>query len=369
MASAPKQTNRKWVVLSMVAGLAVFAFYLYSVAGVNDMIRIFEGINPYYYLLGFVAVLLSVFCYSLTWNSLLSGLQVRISYWRTFVFSWVGMFVDEVIPGGISGDFFKAYLISKDSELDVGKIVASVVVQKLFTVAIVTVNLVAGLVLLTSNYGLRPEFLILAVISISLLSALFIALVYFSVKPKATERVVGWIARIISVVRRKNWDKIRFQESARKTLGPFHEGVQSIRGNSRTLIKAAVFSSLASVFDILLIFLVFSAARYPVPVDKALIVYALTVSLQASGVAVVGFTEVVMISLYSALGVPVALSSVITLLARFASLWFKLSIAFVSFQCVVFNRCVCSVCNRVSFRHAHMVPEQACAKRIPPKTE
>ena len=162
---------------------------------------------------------------------------------------------------------------------------------------------------------------------------------------------------------------MRFQESARKTLGPFHEGVQSIRGNSRALIKAAVFSSLASAFDILLIVLVFSAVRYPVPLDKALIVYALTVSLQASGVAVLGFTEVVMISLYSTLGIPILISSAVTLLARFASLWFKLSIAFVSFQCVVFNRCVCSVCNRVRSRHAHMVPEQPCAKTIPPQTE
>jgi hypothetical protein len=103
MASVPKQTNRKWVALSMAAGLAVFASYLYSVAGVNDILKIFETINPYYYLLGFVAVLFSTLCFSLTWNSLLAGLQVRVSYWRTFVFSWVGMFVDEVIPGGISG--------------------------------------------------------------------------------------------------------------------------------------------------------------------------------------------------------------------------------------------------------------------------
>jgi uncharacterized protein (TIRG00374 family) len=227
-------------------------------------------------------------------------------------------------------------------------------------VVIVIVNLVAGLVLLTLNYGLQPEFLILAVVSISLLIALFIAFVYFSVRPKATERAVGWIARIVSVVRGKNWDKMRFQESARKTLGPFHEGIQNIRGSSRALIKAAVFSSLASVFDILLIFFVFSAVRYPVPVDKALIVYALTVGLQASGVAVVGFTEVIMISLYSALGIPITLSAATTLLTRFASLWFKLSIAFVSFQCVVFNRCVCSVCNRVSFRRAHFVSNKSC---------
>jgi hypothetical protein len=328
----------------------VLAFYLYSFAGVGDLLKILGSINLFYYMLGFVAVVMSVLCFSLTWNNLISGLQLRISRWRTFQFAWVGMFVDEVIPGGISGDFFKAYLISKDSGLDTGKIVASVVVQKLFTVAIVTVNLVIGLTLLTLNYGLQVGFLILSVVSISLLVSLFIAFVYFSVRPKATERVVGWIGRLISFVRRKNWDKTRFQESARKTLGPFHEGVESIRGNPRVLIKAAVFSSLAVVFDILLVLLVFRALSFPVPVDKALIVYALTVSLQASGVAVVGFTEVIMMQLYTALGVPIALSAGTTLLTRFASMWFKLTIAFVSFQCVVLNRCVCSVCNRVSFR-------------------
>lgn len=358
MSSAPKQTNRKWVALSMIAGLAVLAFYLYSFVGVGNLIMTFESINLFYYMLGFVAVLASVFCLSLSWNNLLSGLQLRISRWRTFLFSWVGLFVDEVIPGGVSGDFFKAYLISKDSGLDTGKTVASVVVQKLFGVAIVLVTLVAGLTLLTLNYGLQPEFLILSVVSISLLVALFVAFVYFSIKPKATERVVGWIARLISLVRRKNWDRTRFRESAQKTLGPFHEGIQSIRGNPRVLIKAAFFSSLASVFDVLLVILVFSAIRFPVPVDKALIVYALTVSLQTSGVAVVGFTEVVMIQLYTELGVPFQLSAVATLLTRFASMWFKLSIAFVGFQCVVLNRCVYGACNRVSLmRRRNSCPE------------
>jgi hypothetical protein len=127
----------------MVAGLAVFAFYLYSFIGVDEALGIIETVNVYYYMMAFVAALLSVLFYSFTWNSLLSGLRVRISLWRTFLFSWVGMFIDEVIPGGISGDFFKAYLISKDHELETGKVVASVVVQKLFTVTILIVNLVA----------------------------------------------------------------------------------------------------------------------------------------------------------------------------------------------------------------------------------
>jgi len=334
----------------MIAGLAVFAFYLYYVVGFDAFLGEIETINLYYYMLAFVAALLSVLCFSLAWNNLLSGLQIRVSAWRTFIFSWVGMFIDEVVPGGISGDFFKAYLISKDSELETGKVVASVVVQKLFTVAILVVNLIAGLTLLSLNYGFQLEFLILTVVSIGLLVALFIAFIYFSVKPKATERVVGWAARLVSLVRRKGWDKAHFQESARKTLGPFHDGFQSLRGNKRALVKAAVFSSLVCVFDISLILIVFASLKYPVPMDKALIVYALSVGLGATGATIIGFTEVIMSTLYASLGIPFRLSFLATLLIRFASLWFKLSIAFVSFQCVVVNRCVCSACDRVSLR-------------------
>ena len=343
----------------MVAGVTLLAFYLYSFTGVNQLWARLETLNLYYYLLAFLTVPMSVLCFSLAWHSLLSGLQVKISRWKTFVFAWVGLFVDEFIPGAISGDFFKAYLISKDYGLDTGKIVASVVVQKLLSISIMIVTLVTGLTLLTLDVGLQSEFLLLSIISISLLIALFTALVYFSAKPKATERAVGWIARLISLIRRKNWDKSHFQESAQKILGPFHEGVQNIRDNPRALVKAALFSSLASMLDISLILLVFSALHYSVPIDKALIVYALTTSLQATGVTVVGFTEVVMISLYTGLHIgvgltsaaQVALSADTTLLTRFATLWFKLSIAFVSFQCVVTNRCVCTVCDRISARN------------------
>jgi hypothetical protein len=346
----------------MIAGFALLAYYLYSFTSLNQLLDDFVTINPYYYVLAFLAVPMSVLCFSLAWNSLLSGLKMKVSKWKTYLFSWVGLFVDEVIPGAITGDFFKAYLISKDSGLETGKIVAAVVVQKFISIAIVTATLITGLTLLTLGYGLQTEFLVLSVISICLLVALFVALVYFSTRPKATERAVGWVARLISIIRRKNWDKARFQESAKKTLGPFHEGVHEMRSNPRALIKAAVFMAFASVFDITLILLVFSALHYPIPLDKALIVYALTTSLQATGVTVVGFTEVVMISLYTTLHIGAGLSitaqatlpAAVTLLTRFASLWFKLSIAFVGFQCVVTNRCVCSACEKMSTRQANI---------------
>jgi uncharacterized membrane protein YbhN (UPF0104 family) len=69
-----------------------------------------------------------------------------------------------------------------------------------------------------------------------------------------------------------------------------------------------------------------------VPVDKVLIVYALTGILQAMGVSFVGFTEIVMSSSYSLLGIPLAVSLSATLLTRVVTLWFKLIVGYVAFQ-------------------------------------
>ena len=106
---------------------------------------------------------------------------------------------------------------------------------------------------------------------------------------------------------------------------------------------------MASVFDVFVVVLVFSSLNFSVPLDKALIVYSLTVSLQASGVSFIGFAEFLMFNLYTVLGIPTPLGGAAVILIGFATTFFKLSIAFVSFQCVVLNRCVCSVCNKVSF--------------------
>jgi uncharacterized membrane protein YbhN (UPF0104 family) len=68
------------------------------------------------------------------------------------------------------------------------------------------------------------------------------------------------------------------------------------------------------------IFLVFASLRFPVPVDKVLIVYALTGTLQAMGVSFLGFTEITMSSSYTVLGIPVAISLAATLLVRVVTL-------------------------------------------------
>src|SRR4030043_371421 len=99
-------------------------------------------------------VLISLTFHTLVWFQLLDTLSIRLTFRRTYILYWVGVFVDNLIPGGWSGDLFKAYLLSKDPELDTGKAVASVVAKNLYEAIFNLGNMIVGLVLLFLNYTL-----------------------------------------------------------------------------------------------------------------------------------------------------------------------------------------------------------------------
>jgi uncharacterized protein (TIRG00374 family) len=246
---------------------------------------------------------------------------------------WVGIFFDYVIPDpGWSGDLAKAYMFTKTSGQDGGKVMASVVGQKVIVMMVTVLDLVLGLVLLARHYTLSSSVLIFIAVVLFLTIFSLAILCYVSAKPKATKKMLDWLIRVISFVQGGRWDSLNFRLRAEGMLNKFHEGIRTLSADPVALIRPIVFSLLAWNFDVLVIFLTFASLGYPVPVDKALIVYALTGALQAMGIAVVGFTELVMSSAYTVLGIPPAVSLSVTLLTRVVTLWFKLIVAYVAFQ-------------------------------------
>jgi len=66
--------------------------------------------------------------------------------------------------------------------------------------------------------------------------------------------------------------------------------------------------------------------------DKVLIVFTLTGTLQTVGVTFFGFPEVIMSVSFSALGIPVDLGFSVTLLTRVVNLWFRLIVSYLALQ-------------------------------------
>jgi len=333
MSVAVKPRFTKKILLFVVIGLATLLLYLYYFIGTANVADALRQTNVFWYASAFVAFLASVLFYSLAWRSLLHNLSIKAKIREVLLFAWAGMFFDSVVPDpGWSGDLSKAYMLSKASGQEPGRIVASVVSEKIIVIAITVVSLILGLTLLTLNY--TPSNNVLIFVTIVLLLTVFSlgAILYLSANDKATRRILGWLIRAGRYLRRGRWNPEDFRLRAQGMLNRFHEGIRTLSANPRALVRPISFSLLAWILDISISFLTFASLGYPVPVDKVLIVYALTGSLQSFGVSFLGFTEIIVSGSYAILGIPAAISVSATLLTRVVTLWFKLVVSYFVFQ-------------------------------------
>ena len=330
---ALKSLQSRKVLLFTVVGLIAFILYLVYYVGAGNFVEEIKRANVYYYTSAFIAFIVAGFFYALAWHTLLGNLQIKSSIRRALLLTWAGYFFDATLPEpGWSGDISKSYMLSKESDEDVGKIVASVVGQKIIGMAVTVLILVLGFGLLLVNYAVPQSILFFlgAIMAVSVGS--FVLVYYLSTSPKATKKVLNLLIRVLSFILRSRFNEAQFRANAGKFLNTFHKGIDMLRADKKALLRPITFYILSVVFDISIVFLVFTALGYPVPVDKVLIVYALTGSLASIGVSFVGLTEIIMTTAYQALLIPLAVSFSVTLLTRVVTLWFKLILGYVAFQ-------------------------------------
>ena len=332
MNPAKKPFRPSAILLVLILGLVAFVLYVYFFVNPAQVIRILSRTNLAVYAGAFVAYSLYVLFSSLVWQRLLNCLSVKISKRKAVLFTWVGLFFEATVPQlGWSGEVSKTYLLAKDSKVDAGKIGASVVGQKIFTMTMTIVALSTGLGLVLVNYSL-PLAATLLIAVVLALSILALSVVYYvSVKPTATKTLMNWAIKI-ALFFRKRWNPQNFRAKAEELLGKFHLGIQQLRANPKALVAPIAFAVTSFVFEISVIFLTFTALGYPVPVDRVLIVFTLTGTLQTVGVTIFGFTEIVMTSSFTFLGIPLDLSFSVTLLTRVVNLWFRLIVSYLALQ-------------------------------------
>jgi uncharacterized protein (TIRG00374 family) len=316
----------------LVLGLIAFVVYFYFLINPAKVAEILSKTNLTVYAGAFVAYFLYVFFSSLVWRRLLKNVSVNIGTKKALLFSWVGLFFDATVPQvGWSGEISRAYLLSKDSSVDGGKIAASVVGQKLFTMTLSISALSIGLAAVLISYPLLPivTFFVALILALSIIALLVVY--YVSIKPSATKTLLNTAIRI-ALFFRKRWNPQSFQLKAEEVLGRFHSSIAQLRANPKGLVQPAVFAVVGFVFEISVTFLTFVALGFPVPVDKVLVVFTLTGTLQTVGVTFFGFPEIVMTSSFAALGIPLDLSFSVTLLVRVVNLWFRLIVSYAALQ-------------------------------------
>jgi uncharacterized membrane protein YbhN (UPF0104 family) len=118
--------------LFMIVGVVVFILYLYFVAGFGNILTLLERMNTSQYVLFYSltigCTLLSMLFNSMAWHAFLMSFKIKLSLRKAFLYNWVGVFVDMVVPcETICGEIARLYLVYGEVKNDFGKTVASIV--------------------------------------------------------------------------------------------------------------------------------------------------------------------------------------------------------------------------------------------------
>lgn len=333
MVKEKPQISLRIFALFAVAGLFVFLLYLYLFVPFGQVVTAVERANLLVLGLAFGVVFAGVVFNSLAWARLLGLLSVRVSFLKVFLFVWVASFVDILIPAeSMSGDVSKVYLMSRESGESDGKIVASVVSQRILGMVVTIVTLVLSAVYFVVVYHaslfVEGVMVFAAVGSVVLLGLLL----YVSATRSATERLGDWVVRVLVWVSRGRWRFERLKAFLVRLLDSFHEGILTLSRRPRGLVLPLLFTVLAWLSDVFVAVLVFvSLGSFGVNISLSaiVIVYSISIAIEDVPVGVpweVGTLEVVMTSLFVLLGCSGAIGvfAVAAFLIRVFTVWVKL---------------------------------------------
>jgi uncharacterized protein (TIRG00374 family) len=328
----------------LAIGILFFIVYLILFVNISEMISVIQGANILVYSLAALALLLETCFFTISWKYFLTPLSVRVSLKKAFAYVWAGAFVDLLIPAeSVSGELTKAYLMSKEPDTNPGKVIASLVSQRMLGTFITTATLFVGFfLLLTLNYAVS-DWMLQILLLITIASAVaFAFLVVICVKEKWTERLVNVVMRLVERVSRGRFKLEKYQAKIVNALRAFYMSLRIFGSNPSKLAKPVFFYVLSWLSSITIVFLVFVSIGYLEPNItilslKVVIVYALMVSIKSIPIGVpaeVGLPDIIMTTLFILFAIPPDVSAAATVLTRILTVWLRFFIGFVAVQWV-----------------------------------
>ncbi len=320
--------------------------YLFLFTNFAEVSTVIEGTSVPIYLLAFLCVIVASVLDALAWLSVIRNLRIETTLRRVFVLSWVGHFVDTLIPGGLAGDAFKTYLLSKDKDVNGAKAAASIIIKDVFELVVVLSSLVVGILLLVFSYSVSSIVMTAMAITMVLLALPLILLLYLSLNVNASEKILRAAERVIARIKGKDASSAAFTQKVHTQITEFREGVLSIKKNPKGMVKPLIFQTVGFVFEVLSFFFVFVAIGSYIGLDKVVITDSIVTNILGQGVVLAGIGQIVSSELYTVLGITAGVAVASSLLSGFSNFWFKLVLSFAFFQVSVFDRCLPFICNK-----------------------
>ena len=306
----------------IVLGIGVYFVYLYHV-GFQEVMRSLGNVDLAVFSVGFVLAVLGILFDSLAWQVIVRKFDYKVPTRDIFLIYMSCIFMNNIIPSGsFSGETARIYFLDKlagSSRID--KTSATVAASRIIAFIPFILGTIIGLIFLSLSTDI-PVWTLAACTGIAAF-LLLINLGFFGVC-----YVDGWLERItfalidqIEKIFRVHVDRLKCQG----IMGQFHESMLMLINHKRTLF-ISTFWAVAGWFSMTLVaFLTFRSMGLEVPVRAVFAVYAVMIFLQMLPLFLpggLGLVDIVMITLFNAIGVPMHAAVAATILIRLIQLWF-----------------------------------------------
>jgi uncharacterized protein (TIRG00374 family) len=328
MVSKKPKITWKTVILPVIGILAFFMYlYLFDVE-IPTIIRIAQRINLPIYILSILLVFVETLFYTLSWQSLLSFLSVKLSIVKAYLYVWYGIFMNIAVPAAsISGEVSKLYLVTREQSGTSGKVVATLVTQRLIGMATIITSLVVGIGVVSAEKptsGLPFKLALFFALATTLFLVLFVLLCF---KETWTLKIIDVVTRFVKHVSGGRWNLTRIKEGAIEAARMFHDSMKEFGRAPKTLFTSTLFVVLSWLSSLSIAYLVLLALYSHVQWGVVLVTCSILVVLPARGLP-----EIAMTTIYTLLGVPPEISATATILTRILTFWLRFFVGFAAQQ-------------------------------------
>ncbi len=328
MASAKPKIAWRTIILPLIGILAFFIYiYLFNV-DIPTIIETAQRINLSIYILSIIFVFAETFFYALSWRSLLSLISVKLPIVKTCLFVWYGTFIDVIVPAGsMSGEVSKLYLVTRERSGTSGKVVATLVIQRLTSIGLIIATLILGVGGVSAEKqvaGLPFQLALFFAVSTALFLILVVLLAF---KESWMQRIISIAVKFVSLVSGGRWDLSKLKEDAIKAIGMFRESMKEFGRAPKTLFTSTLFVVLSWLSHLSVAYLVLLALDFHVQWSVIFVTCSIVIVLPARGLP-----EIAMTTIYTLLGVPPQVSATATILTRILTFWLRFFVGFAAQQ-------------------------------------
>ncbi len=316
----PTIRPRKSIAL-IALGLCAYFLYLYHV-GYQGVIGSLRNVDITLFSVAVVLALLGVFCDALAWKAIALKFDYRVPIRDIFLIYLSCGFMNNLIPSGsFSGETTRVYFLEKlDGGSRIDQSSATVAATRIITAIPFFLGTAIGLVYLDLATDAPPW--ALATCSVITLVLLFLNATFFGIcfADDWLERIIFTLINYVEKIFHVHVDRMQCSN----IVDRFHQSMKVLVEHKRTLFISTFWAVVGWLSMTMVAVIVFRSMGVSVPLRAVFAVYAVMIFLQMLPIFLpggVGLVDIVMSTLFTAIGLPMHTAVASTILIRLIQLW------------------------------------------------